>query len=373
MNKEKIIILHHCDALGGAGISLLNVYKMLKENYDIKVYLPHNNSQLADFYKKQGVEVYAINGEVGMISAYSGGIKVLSRTFIKNLLKTKKTKKILQQVINHEKPDIVAVNSMTLAWAGKLIQKNNVKSLCFVRETYINNLGMRYIQHCLDRWFNGVIFISKYDFNKFNCKAPITGIVSNCIHKEDYSIDLSRKKACDELEIDNDAFNVLFVGGTDELKGWLVIANALEKLEKYNINLVVAGGLVESKVVKSDKIKYIGLQSEMCKVYRACDVLAFPSTSPHQARPAFEAGMMGLPVIISDFEETRENVQDRINGLTFTPSNSYDLSCKILTMFKDKELCRKLGQENYKHALQFHEYENCKKILLDLVNKFIKN
>lgn len=371
IKRKKILLFHHCDGLGGAGISLFNTYKMLKEEYEVKVYLPHYSSQLENYFKNHNAKINTINDNVGMISSYSGGPKVFSRTFVNNLVKIIDTRKVLQSIIKSEKPDVVAVNSMTLAWAGKLIQRNGIKSLCFIRETYVDNLGMRFIQHSLNKWFDGVIFISEHDKKKFKCKAPVVGTVRDSVHMTDYLIDLTRSQACETLGIDSESFNILFVGGTSELKGWTVVTKAIKKLMHYNINLIVAGRLIKSEMVINDRIKYIGEQSNMPIVYRASDILVFPSTSPHQARPAFEAGFMGLPVIISDFEETREQIQNEVNGLTFKYSNSDDLAKKILKLYEDREFSQKLGQANKEHAARFHEFENCKQTLLTLVNELI--
>lgn len=367
--KKKIVIIHHCDELGGAGISLFHIYNMLKENYDVKLYVPHIDSEIADFLIKQDIVICAFGDKVGMISSYSGGPKVVSRTFVKNILKTIDTKKYLKRILNQENPDIVAINSMTLAWAGKQIQKSKAKSICFVRETSVNNFGFKYIKHFLNNWFDGVIFISEYDRRNFKCKALFTGVVHDCIDKDNYSIIISREEACRHLNIEKNMFNVLFVGGMDELKGWSVINAAMEKLKNYDIHLVVAGNVKKEKIKEKSNITFIGSRTDMPCVYRACDVLIFPSTSPHQARPVFEAGMMGLPVIISDFEETREFVRNGENGLTILTSNSDDIAEKILKLYVDRELCKKLGQTNQEYAIQFHEFKNCMKTLADIMKK----
>lgn len=365
--KKKILLIHHSDSIGGAGISLINTYKKLRDDYEVIVYIPHLNSDLEDYCKVNGVEIRAFCDNVGMISSYSGGPKILTRTFIKNSLKIINTKKKLKSILDKEKPDVVAVNSMTVAWAGKLAKKCGIKCVCFVRETYVDNLVMKYIQKLLDKYFDGVVFITEYDKNKFKCKAPVIGVVPDCIDIKIYQTRITKEQACQKLGIDKDTFNVLYVGGTSELKGWSVIAKSLEMLDNHNIILVVAGKLDERKIIYNKRIKYIGLQSEMLLVYRACDVLVFPSTSPHQARPAFEAGVMGLPVIISDFDETRENIRNYVNGLTFTPGSSSDLKDKILKLYNDKELLLKLGQANKAHSIRTHGFENCKQKLLDIM------
>ena len=42
------------------------------------------------------------------------------------------------------------------------------------------------------------------------------------------------------------------------------------------------------------------------KYFAASDVIIFPSQEPHQARPIFEAGISKRPIIVSDYENTRE-------------------------------------------------------------------
>jgi glycosyltransferase involved in cell wall biosynthesis len=365
---KKIVILHHNNGLGGAGMSLLHVHKMLENNYIVKTYIPEKNSKLGKFLLSNEVSIQEIGEKIGIICAYSGGSRFLGRTSFKSLFRIRKTKKAFNEIIENEKPDIVAVNSMTLAWAGKIIKKNNCKSLCFVRETYVSNIGMKYIKYFLDKYFDGVIFISEYDKKKLKCKSPVIGVVKDCTRKVDYILEVTKEEACRKLNIDCSGFNVLFVGGTNELKGWSLIESAIEKLIYYNIQLVVAGSTDRKAVNEKKNIKFIGSRTDMPMVYRTCDVLVFPSTSPHQARPVFEAGMLGLPVIISDFQETNESVRDGVNGITFTPNDANELARSILKLYNNRELCNKMGCENKEHAMQFHEMEKCKERLLRILN-----
>lgn len=373
MERKKIILFHHCDEIGGAGVSLLNSYRMLKDVYDVKVYIPHQQSKLEEYLEKHGVESTAMNSDVGMISSYSGGPSLFSRTYIKKLIGIRRTSKLLQRIIEDEKPAMVAVNSMTLAWAGKLIRSRGIKSVCFVRETYVNNIGMFLIKFLLDNWFDAVVFISEHDKSKFECSAPLVEVVRNTVYECDFFTPLSRKQSCERIGISEEKFNVLFVGGTEELKGWSVVLGAMRRFQTENINLVVAGKLDPKKVVLNKKITYIGLQANMSLAYRACDLLLFPSISPHQARPVFEAGIFGLPVIISDFEETAENVKDGFNGLTFVPRDSDDLARKISVLYNDFELRRSLGENNKRHSTSFHSFELEKEKLLALMSKLSNN
>jgi glycosyltransferase involved in cell wall biosynthesis len=372
MNKKKIVIIHHSDALGGAGVSLLNVVKMLQDDYNVKVILPHKDKAIANFFKEKNIEFDSLSDNIGMISAYSGGPKILTRTFLRNFLKIKYSKKKLRKIILRERPDIVAVNSMTLTWAGSLIQSMGCQSICFVRETFVKNMVMLYIKHLLNKHFNSVVFISEFDKYKFKCKAPVTAVVRNCVNFKDYQTKLDKAGLCEHLGINKNKFNVLFVGGLDKLKGWDVVVKAMHSLKSNSIDLIVAGATQEQAQTKFENISFIGKRNDMSLVYNACDLLVFPSISAHQARPVFEAGMCNIPVVISDFAETKDSVIDGFNGLVFEPSNSDELAQKILLLYENKELWVKLANNNKKQALKYHEFDCCKlqlKSLLDTLEK----
>lgn len=364
---SKILLLHHSGDLGGAGMSLYSIINMLSGRHEIKIFIPNKNSDLANFLKSKDITIDDKLGEMGMISSYSGGPNQFSRTFINKLILIRNTKRILKDIIKTEKPDIIAVNSMTTAWAGKLIKRNKIKSICFVRETLTNNLWSKIIKCYLNNFFDGVIFISNFDKKKFNCKAPITKVVRDCIDINEYSTNLDRKQACKKIGIENSFFNILFVGGTSILKGWQVILSAMEMLKEYNIKLIVAGNSNIDDIAISQNIEFVGIRNDMNILYRACDVLVFPSVFPHQSRPVFEAGFMGLPVIISDFTETKEFVRNMENGLTFKSMDSRDLANKIIKLYNDKNLCIKLGQENHERSIKLHNFESNKEILLETI------
>ena len=153
-------------------------------------------------------------------------------------------------------------------------------------------------------------------------KKGLQRVFRNCIHIDNYQINATREEACAKFNLDASKINFLFLGGSNELKGYSVLIEAMMVNDNKDMNLVVAGNMEEGKKVKNSRIHYLGMVYDMPLLYKACDVLVFPSTSAHQARPAFEAGAFGLPVIISDFPETAETVRDEYNGLVFKPKDA---------------------------------------------------
>lgn len=365
---EKIIIIHHYDEVGGAGISLLELYDMLCDDYDVTVYLPHSKSTLAEFLSKNKVKLKYFESDVGMISSYSGGPSFYSRTFLKHLFIIPKSLKMLREILSQEKPQIIISNSITLAWIGFLKCTNKTKKVCYIRETLNNSIGMKILKIILKRSFDLVVFISNFDLEKYNLHKVKSLVVNDSVKINSYKTSLSKTEACELLGIDSNRVNILFVGGTSDLKGWKFVSSLITDLSNYKVNFIIAGALDNTKIKQNKNTLYLGITTNMPLVYKASDFLIFPSTSPHQSRPAFEAGAFNLPVIISDFEETKENVKNGVNGLTFKPNDIDDLMSKVLLLLNDENLRKKLGDANYLHFIDKHEFSSCRENLLNGLN-----
>ena len=366
----KMLILHHCDSWGGAGVSLRDLCKMLAGEHDVTVCLPHVDSEVDRELKKlDGIKTVAINADMGMISAYNGGPSMLTRTFVRNLLRTGKSGRRLDVILNSGY-DVVILNSITLAWASRAVKKAGAKCVIYIRETKVDNLAYRYCKHLINKYCDGVLFISEYDKRITALKVKDQAAVRDCIELDKYDVKLTREEACEMFGLDKDKFNLLYVGGTDELKGHGVIVSAMSKIDEPNIQLIAAGGAAEAKRTLADNITYLGKVFDMPTLYRACDALVFPSTKGHQARPAFEAGVLGLPVIISDFPETADEIRSGDNGLTFKPCDSDDLKDKIIQLYNSRALRQVLGEKNRENAVQRHDLVSVQKDLNEFLEKY---
>lgn len=372
MEKRKIVLFHHSDCWGGGSISLLTVADSLKETYQVVVYLPHENTDLFKEFENRNICVRSVNDNIGIINSFSGSSGTFTIDFVRYIAKIiLHTRPKFREILEAEKPDIVAVNSMTLSWFGKDINKIGMKSVCFVRETVSNDLGMKLIKYYLNHYFDGIAFISEYDKSVFKSRAKIQAVIPDSLIPFHVS-GRSTKKMFQNKFGRRDTLNVLFVGGTNNYpKGWFVIRDAMNFLKQYNIRLFVAGAIDEKEIVIANNITYLGICTNMEDVYAESDILVFPSTAPHQARPAYEAGFMRLPVIISDYEQTREFVKNGVNGLTFKTGNSEELAECILKLYCDAELRERLGENNYTEAIENHSYDTCKNKLHTFMQSII--
>lgn len=364
----KILLVHHCDSWGGAGVSLRDMCQMLCQTYEVTVCLPHFECEVDKELKKiNGVKIIAIDADMGMISAYNGGPHFISRTYVKNLLNIKNSRKKLVAILNSEKYDMVILNSITLAWAAKTIERMKIPTVIYIRETKVNNPGYYWCKGIIEKYCAGVIYISEFDRKKAKLKVKNQAVVRDCLDIREYNIDTTRTKACDKFGLKVDNFNILYVGGSDALKGYSVMLSACKKLSDSRIAFVIAGAVNEEKKINSGNVFYLGKVYNMPALYRACDALIFPSIKGHQARPIFEAGAMHLPVIISDFPETADEVRNGENGLVFTPGDSDALVLCIEKLFSHQDGAKKLGERNYKNTRDKHDFEVCQKQLIEFL------
>lgn len=398
----KILFVHHSGKIGGAGVSLSNILRMLSSKHEITVYCPANPPDMCNFLRQLDINVISYDWPVAGIAEYSG-MKLLTRTFSKYFINIFTYKSKWKEVIMLNNPDLIIVNSVILCWMGLLFRKIGVKSICFVRETFKEgkiNVVTYLIKKLLSNTFDGVMFISNYDYMVSKCKAPIVKVIRNTVDIKKFS-SISRKEACALLGLDEKCFNVLFVGGSEKIKGLYTAVKALDYLNISNdkLSLVVAGwdGVISKeakgglrqfinnnnkypiKVLRyisnrnlGSKIRFLGTREDMHMVYNACDILIFPSSKPHQARPVFEAGAAKLPVVISDFKQTSEYVKNCVNGLVFKPNSSKELEKSIYNLFSDRSLLNKLGINNFQSTIENHEYSKVEQILNSAIDEVLR-
>lgn len=400
--RKKVMIIHHCGFIGGAGVSLLNMVDSLKEIYDVEVYIPNSPSELKGEFQSNDSSVCTYPFRMGQILYYNGGFNLYNPKFwYYAVVQTISQVGYWKNIIKEKKPDLVIVNSQVLCWLGKIFKECNVKSICYVRETMLgnsSNIMNKMIKSMLET-FSAVFFISEYDKKNANLKRTCGIVVPDFVEVERYEDAVGRKKACELLKLDENAFNILFVGGVSELKGMHIAVKSMELLKNKQATLIIAGqGYIRHKITGllsaiqyirqhkniqysrmiekminvnelQDTIKFIGIQSDISIAYSASDVLIFPMTKAHQSRPAFEIGVQKKPVVISNFENIKEYVTDGVNGLVFEPGNPEDLAEKIDQLINNFSLKKNLGEKNYERTLQEHG----KKVVMNTMIEEIEN
>lgn len=388
MSKKRMLFFHHCGTVGGAGISGLNFLNSVpKDKYDITVLCVSEPDIMVKIFRDNGYKV--IEGgfcPASFTHCVGSERQAFSPKAILNYITVKRCKKIAERVIKEQKPDVVVANSMTLFWVGKLAKKQGAETVCFFRETYIHGLfGVRtnYIKAELSKHFDKISFISNYELLQSQSIKSKKVTIYNMIREEGYDR-YTKNEARDLLHLDKDKFYVLFVGGVNELKGTLVLLRAMAKIKDDNTKLLFVGGIYEQlkknayptdlkrrikglfvknyskkcletidKSSLRDKIVFFPHQSDIAPFYMASDLLVFPMTAPHQARPLFEAGYAKIPVIITDFENIKEVVDER-SGYLFENGNDTMLAQMIEEIKNNYSDTAEKVDLNYQNTIKRH-------------------
>lgn len=382
---KKLMAIQHCGEVGGSGIGLLSVLDMLKDQFEIIVYCLEQPKDLIEYYHDHGYKVIPVTW-IPSFPYHSGGPRITETNFIMRCSEIGKEKHLWTKLIREESPDFVLVNSMILAWMWDPIRAAGARSICHVREVLPgkhNPLG-KYLLRDLEH-FDAVWFISEHEKTFFDLHNPKTALIRDC------DIGSGSERVESAMNCNDDRFRVLYVGGMSQLKGIDVLVSAVP-LTEDRVVIEFAGYMPEYRLIEKtkfdkfsflknliqwpmklkrvrvwktyrcmlekhkDKVIVLGHRNNISEFYSNCDVLVFPSRFPHQSRPAFEAGFYGKPVIISDFEQTRENVRDGYNGLTFRPNNPKSLAEAINRLCEDRSLCRRLGENNWINSKEKHTY-----------------
>lgn len=384
MNNEKILIFHHSNVIGGAGISLIDILLSINKNlYDITVYIPRGKKDLYDEIKKLNITIKFFQFEIPIIEHFSGLFHfILSPRSIINIFSILRSRINILNIIKIENPSILILNSMTLSYIGYFLKNIKIKKICFHRETFIKGfLGFRttIIKYFLSNYFNVLVFISKFDFQKVSTLKTEKYLIYDKVHLDKFT---------GNFKTSNKDFIILFTGGMQRIKGALVILRALTILPKtikllfiqYDLNLSdfskipllisfkerikylfsIGYNYKIFKFIKrknlSSRIILLGSQSNMSKFFNQSDVVVFPSTSPHQARPLYEAGAAKKPILITKSENIKEFFINGQNGYWFNNKDYKTLAKQILILSTDSKLRYKLGENNYSLTLKNHDF-----------------
>lgn len=380
-NKNKILVFHHSGAIGGGGVSMLHILKIFKSSgYNIKVICPSEPKYMMEEIKKLGISAIAIFDKRWVYPHYNGEIYnefdprfLKKRKFIKNSYDT------IKKIIDNENPDIIVLNSMTIAWMVNCIDKN-IKTICFDRETLPHN-GQGKRCGMIKNWLSKMtktIYISEYDRLEAGAH-PNSCVICDKVDMIKFENMIDRMQAKRALGLDISKKHILFAGGMWDVKGSHIAIETMKYLDEYELLFLqytpskqkhsikstiknILGLNYEAETLKKlegveDRVKFFPAQKDMIPFYSACDIVIFPSILPHQARPVYEAGVAKRPVVISDFENTNEFAQDNINALTFKPGNAKELAGCIKKL-EDKKLYYKLSENGYKMCQKNHDLNN---------------
>lgn len=392
----KICVIQHTDLIGGSLSGAIEVIEMLKScrpNATVDVYIFNQTGNALKVAEENKYNLVGKNLRP-ITFDYFNGCNSLFRTLLKYCVRFSEYSN-WSTFFKENRYDIVLLNSSVLWPLQKPIREAGSQCYIYVRETIKGNksgLINRLIRSKLTSAY-GLFFLTSYDMKTWNTSCGNQVVVSEVVSLPDENAVLRGNEIREALGLKKDDFLVLYLGGMQPIKGADIAIKALNVLVKSNeakgkIKLIFLGddGMEKHTIIKNIKYRklyafqrkihtyinknnlqneifFCGYQKKIYDWFAASDLGVFPVTKVHQARPLYEAGMMHRTILVPNFDNYSDNYKDGINGLMFNAGDPEDLAKKILFLYNDKKLLRRLSENNHEMSYRGHTREIVRKVI----------
>jgi colanic acid/amylovoran biosynthesis glycosyltransferase len=150
---------------------------------------------------------------------------------------------------------------------------------------------------------------------------------------------------------------VIFVGRPVEKKGFEYLKKAMDDLGKYKLVTIFGGASSEEIASKINESRVFCIP---CVVAKDGDADGLPTAM-------MEAMASEVPIVTTNIKALPEMISGC--GIAVDPKNSKQLANAIERLMKNPKLCKKLGKNGRKKALEFYDTVKNSKKLLDLIKE----
>lgn len=401
---KKILFIHHGGLAGGAPLSMLYTMRGMRANgYNPVAALRNPSKELHALYNQEGFETLETKWIPKFITCSGNEGKRYSPSMWIDLFdawkKWKAAQKKLLNFIDQHHIDVVHLNSVCLSNAAIILNEKKIPFIWHVREMGPKHKGRRFqfIKENLLASPN-VIFLSKAEQQSWTGGNKHGSVISNFIDFNQFDANLDVSATIQKLGIESGKKILLYLGGLKAFKGIIPLLNALNivknkwgddficlmpntfiknpksttRFEKEVLDLIHKNGL-------ETNCKMMPFDPNITPLFAICDLLVFPATEPHFARPVIEANGMRKPVIASDLKCINELVIPNETGYLVAANDVEAMSNKIIYLFENPSVCKRLGDNGYHFVKENFEFDKqIEKVLkvyseLELVEEFEEN
>lgn len=366
---RRILYVHHGKGIGGAPLSLLYLIRGLdRQRYDPVVLCIHE-SEAADLFRREGIETVVDERlhDFSHTNVLWYPWWQLPKTIIR-ALQFFPTYVRFRRFLRRQHFDLVHLNTSTLTAFGLAAHAEGVLLAWHIREPlHRGYFGIRraLIRRIIHRCADLVLPICHYDASQL-LPSPAIRVVYNFIDFAQFDAAIDGSLVRNELDVPDGIPIVLMLGGVNPIKGTREFVDAAVRVSRTRPDAVflIAGSVPDDsfrnringlRVYKKDvfrlipdnaysQIRFLGIRSDIPNLLAASQVLCFPSTVPHFARPVIEASAMGLPVVASDLGGPRELVLHGGTGLLVPPRDPAALAEAVSRLLEDETLRRRMGE-----------------------------
>jgi glycosyltransferase involved in cell wall biosynthesis len=389
--RRRILYVSHSSGPGGSLLSLRYLLEGLdRGRYEPVVACIHPVPEVMDTFRALGVETLHAPG-ISIFPHTTGGWDPLTTPLgllraVRAVRSFRASARATAELVRRVRPDLVHLNSLVLAPSAAGAKAAGVPVVWHVRESvHPGHAGVRrrWLNGALRRWADEAVFISRDD------RRRLTGgdfgvVIPNFVDHARFDRALDGTAVRAELGVPADAPLVLYFGGVSSLKGGHVLLPALlrARRELPRLHALVAGaeapwsrspvartargvlpllgtGTERQRFLRAyrdggmeDWVRLLPFRPDPERLIAAADVVVFPSTRPHFARPVIEAGAMATPVVASRLGGVEELVDDGRTGLLVPPADPEALAAAIVRVLADPGRARGMGEAGHAESLR---------------------
>mgnify|MGYP001572503708 CR=1 FL=1 len=386
--RTRICYFVHSGGMGGAPLSLLYLLQQLDlEKYQpVVVFL--SESPLRQAYQRLGIDTMVARGMTYF--SHNTGESLSLRNPRGWLHVPMYLTRVWQtnHLVRRLRPQIVHLNSSTLAAQAIGAKLVGARVVWHIREHVTD--GLLGIRKALLKWVarhftDAIIVILNGDVDRLGAPEK-SHVIYNFVDFKVFDRGLR-----DHSLVTNErrTSTVVMLGGVSQVKGTLELVQAypLVKQKIGPVRFLVAGysGLefltnrasTPKRLLRrifgsyryvqqlhtyvqqhcDQGVVFCGVIDDVPHLLAQVDLVVFPSTTPHFARPIVEAGAMAIPVVASDLEGPRELVRHGETGLLVPPGDPAALAEAIARILADENLAHDMGEAGFAQAQRLFRAE----------------
>lgn len=196
-----------------------------------------------------------------------------------------------------------------------------------------------------------------------------------------------RERVLTELGISAGTPVVGIFGRLIALKGHSVLMNAVRRLERDDVHVLVVGGTQLNEVKGreyldklirltqdlgiANRVHFTQFRSDVRDLMSACDVVCSASEWETFGLTLVEAMMCGKPVVATDVSGPREIVVSGVTGYLYPVGDSETLGRHLGHLLADPDLARRMGQAGRQRALELFEVNRNLQQLDDAIQRLV--
>ncbi len=382
MSIRRVLFVQHAGSPGGSVMSLRYLVQgLVARGVEVAVAMVEPSPAVRAMYEGDGARVFD-TPEIPLFRHTTAGWARIGDPRaclyqVNACAKASRGLRVLESLVGELQPDIVHLNSVTLALMARRLAGAATPVVWHVRESpVVGYLGIR--RRMLRRWLEScadeVIFLSESDRT-----AWVDGsrgiVVPNVVPARSAPSDEAIQAVLAEFGASDGDRLVAYVGGYQEIKGVFPLIAAVRSLLPEHSRLrILAPSMAVSKptswkarlarivmpaiglardyeraasLVETEGLSHVFLRrpfvQDILPVLAASEFMVFPSTRPHFARPVVEAAVVGRTAVGSRLGGVTDLIEDGRTGLLVPPDDPRALADAMRRLLDDPSRAVAMG------------------------------